>query len=186
MIQESVHSSFNATFDWQSFDVALRKTQKNWSKNQFSTEWSSSIVDEKLDKNITKESYSKIAFKRTTYQNHSNVSTEMSSNRCFCSKRGNNSDFCEMTLKNWVIFKSFSQRGNQEPACPSWNHHWTKFWSRMWYFMLHIIDALPVRLAKPFGIVPLDLRNLKIKIPLCESTLLSVVIQRIVLKGHSR
>ena len=83
VIQESVHGSFNATFDWQSFDVALRKTQKIWSKNQFSTEWSSSIVDEKLDKKVTKESYSKIAFKRTTYQNYSNFSTEMSSNRCF-------------------------------------------------------------------------------------------------------
>ena len=76
MIQGSVHSSFNATFDWQSFDVALRKTQEIWSKNQFSTEWSSSIVDEKLDikftKNVTAKSPSKEPHIKTIQNSHRN------------------------------------------------------------------------------------------------------------------
>ena len=46
---------FYATSDWQSFDVALKKNQEIWTENQFPTEWSSSIVNETLDKIVTKE-----------------------------------------------------------------------------------------------------------------------------------
>ena len=55
MIQGTVHRTFNATSDWQSFDVSLKKNQEIWTENQYPTEWSSSIVNEKLDKIVTKE-----------------------------------------------------------------------------------------------------------------------------------
>ena len=41
--------------DWQSFDVALKKNQEIWNENQYPTEWSSSLVNETLDKIVTKE-----------------------------------------------------------------------------------------------------------------------------------
>ena len=55
VIQGTVHRIFNATSDWQSFDVALKKNQETWSEDQYPTEWSSSIVNETLDKIVTKE-----------------------------------------------------------------------------------------------------------------------------------
>ena len=55
MIQGTVHRIFNATSDWQSFDVPLKKNQEIWTENQYPTEWSSSIVNETLDKIIAKE-----------------------------------------------------------------------------------------------------------------------------------
>ena len=55
VIQGTVHRIFNATSDWQSFDVALKKNQEIWTENQYPTEWSSSIVNETLDKIVTKE-----------------------------------------------------------------------------------------------------------------------------------
>ena len=55
MIQGTVHSIFNATSDWQSFDVALKKNQEIWTENQYPTKWSSSIVNETLDKIVTKK-----------------------------------------------------------------------------------------------------------------------------------
>ena len=55
VIQGTVHRIVNATSDWQSFDVALKKNQEIWTENQYPTEWSSSIVDETLDKIVTKE-----------------------------------------------------------------------------------------------------------------------------------
>ena len=45
VIQGTVHRNFNATSDWQSFDVALKKNQEIWNENQYPTEWSSSIVN---------------------------------------------------------------------------------------------------------------------------------------------
>ena len=55
MIQGTVLRIFNVTSDWQSFDVALKKNQEILTENQYPTEWSSSIVDESLDKIVTKE-----------------------------------------------------------------------------------------------------------------------------------
>ena len=55
VIQGTVHRIFNATSDCQSFDVALEKNQEIWTENQYPTEWSSSIVNETLDKIVTKE-----------------------------------------------------------------------------------------------------------------------------------
>ena len=56
MIQGTVHRIFNATNDWQPFDVSLKKNQEIWTENQYPTEWSSSIVNETLDKIVTKSS----------------------------------------------------------------------------------------------------------------------------------
>ena len=55
VIQGTVHRIFNATSDWQSFDVAFKKNQDIWTENQHPTAWSSSIVNEMLDKIVTKE-----------------------------------------------------------------------------------------------------------------------------------
>ena len=56
-----MHRIFNATSDWQAFDVALKKNQEIWTEIQYPTEWSSSIVSETLEKIVTKEiSHSKI------------------------------------------------------------------------------------------------------------------------------
>ena len=55
VVQGTVHRIFNATSDWQSYDVALRKNQVIWTENQFLYDWSSSIVNETLDKLIPKE-----------------------------------------------------------------------------------------------------------------------------------
>ena len=55
VIQGNVHTIFNATSDWRSFDVALKKNQEIWTEKQYPTEWSSSIVNETLDKIVTKE-----------------------------------------------------------------------------------------------------------------------------------
>ena len=46
VVQGTVHRIFNATSDWQAFDVALKKNQMIWTENQYPTEWSSSIVNE--------------------------------------------------------------------------------------------------------------------------------------------
>ena len=58
VIQGTVHRTFIATSDWQSFDVALKENQEtwtDWTENQYPMEWSSSIVNETLDKIVTKE-----------------------------------------------------------------------------------------------------------------------------------
>ena len=55
VIQGTVHRIFNATSDWQSFDVALKKNQEIWTENQYPKEWSSSIIHETLDKTVMKE-----------------------------------------------------------------------------------------------------------------------------------
>ena len=55
MIQGTVHRIFNATSDWQSFHVALKKNKEIWTEHQYPTEWSSSMVNETLDKIVTKE-----------------------------------------------------------------------------------------------------------------------------------
>ena len=38
MIQRTLPRIFNATSDWQSFDVALKKNQEIWAENQYTTE----------------------------------------------------------------------------------------------------------------------------------------------------
>ena len=55
MIRGTVHRIFNATSDWQSFDVAPKKTQEIWIENQNPTVWPSSIVNKTLNKQVTKE-----------------------------------------------------------------------------------------------------------------------------------
>ena len=55
MIQVTVHKILNATSDGQSFDVAHKKNQEISTENQYPTEWISSIVNETLDKIVTKE-----------------------------------------------------------------------------------------------------------------------------------
>ena len=55
VIQGTVHRIFNATSDWQSFDVVLKKNLKILTENQYPTEWSSSIFNEKLDKILEKK-----------------------------------------------------------------------------------------------------------------------------------
>ena len=67
MIQGTVHRIFSATSDWQSFDVALKKNQEIWTKNQYPKEWSSSIVNETLDKIVTKE---KVGAKPSQKEHH--------------------------------------------------------------------------------------------------------------------
>ena len=57
VIHGTVHRIFNATSDWQSFDVALKKNHEIWTENQYPTEWSSSIVNEMLDKIVTKKKF---------------------------------------------------------------------------------------------------------------------------------
>ena len=54
MIHGYLHKIFNATSNWQSFDVALLNNQV-WTELQYRIEWSSSIVNETLDKTVTKE-----------------------------------------------------------------------------------------------------------------------------------
>ena len=63
-----MHRIFNATGDWQSFDVALKKNQEIWTENQYPTQWSSSIVNEALDKIDTKEKVTANPPKWTTFQ----------------------------------------------------------------------------------------------------------------------
>ena len=55
VIQGTVHRIFNVISDWQSFDAALKKNQEIWTEKQYPTEWSSSIVNETLDKIIKGE-----------------------------------------------------------------------------------------------------------------------------------
>ena len=55
VIQRTVHRIFNATIDWQSLDGALKKNQEIWNENQHPTELSSKIVNETLDKIVTKK-----------------------------------------------------------------------------------------------------------------------------------
>ena len=58
VIGATVHSIFNAISEWQSFDVSRKKNQKIWKKNQYPTEWSSSIVNKTSDKLFKKEKFS--------------------------------------------------------------------------------------------------------------------------------
>ena len=53
VIQETVHTIFNAISDLQYFDVALKKNQEIWTENHHPIEWSSSFVNETLDKIAT-------------------------------------------------------------------------------------------------------------------------------------
>ena len=55
VIQGTVHRILNAISDWQSFDGALKKNQVIWTENQYPTKWSSSIVNETLNKTVTRE-----------------------------------------------------------------------------------------------------------------------------------
>ena len=67
MIQGTVHRIFIATSDWQSFDVALKKNQEIWIENQNPMKWSSSIVNETLDKIVKTK---KVTAKPLQNENH--------------------------------------------------------------------------------------------------------------------
>ena len=54
VIQGTLHRIFHAFSDWQSFDVALKKSQEIWTENQYPTEWSSSPTNKTLDRIVTR------------------------------------------------------------------------------------------------------------------------------------
>ena len=107
VIQGTVHRIFNATSDWQSFDVAL----KIWTENQNPTEWSSSIVIETLDKIVTKE---KVKAKPPQNEQHlkkvKSLNNREPKRRFFVQYRGNITQNFASRLKKLLIFKSFSQQ----------------------------------------------------------------------------
>ena len=74
---------FNATSDCQSLDKALRKNHEIWSENQYPTEWSSTIVNETLDKIITREKVTAKPPKMNNISKKVKVLTIMSLNRGF-------------------------------------------------------------------------------------------------------
>ena len=90
MIQGTVYRIFNGTSDWQSFDVAHQKNQDIWTENQYPTEWSSSIVDETLDKIVTKE---KVTAKPPQYEHYlkkvKSLNKREPKHRFFLQYRGN-------------------------------------------------------------------------------------------------
>ena len=107
VIQGTVHRIFNATSDWQSFDVAL----KIWTENQNPTEWSSSIVIETLDKIVTKE---KVKAKPPQNEQHlkkvKSLNNREPKPRFFVQYRGNITQNFASRLKKLLMFKSFSQQ----------------------------------------------------------------------------
>ena len=54
-IQGTVHRIFNATSDWQSFDVALKKNQEIWTQNQYPTENKNRLTIDQSQVNILKQ-----------------------------------------------------------------------------------------------------------------------------------
>ena len=57
VLQGTKHRIFNATSDCQSCDVFLKKNQEILTENHYPTEWSSSIVNDTLDKIVTEENF---------------------------------------------------------------------------------------------------------------------------------
>ena len=95
VIQGTVHKIFNATSDWQSFDAAFKQNQEIWTENQYPTEWSSSIFNEKLDKIVTREKVKNQLLKKHITKSLK-VSTIRSLNRGFCTiQRKYYSKFCK-------------------------------------------------------------------------------------------
>ena len=111
MIQGTVHMIFYATSDWQSFDVALKKNQEIWTEIQYPTEWSSSIVDETLDKIVTKE---KVTAKPPQNEHHLKKVKSLNNRgpkpRFFVQYRGNITQIFASRLKKLcdiqIIFKA--------------------------------------------------------------------------------
>ena len=113
MIQGSVHRIFNSTIDWQSFDVAFKKTQEIWTKNHYPIEWSSIIFTEKMDKIVRKrKSNNQIPqieqHLKTIEKSLKNEAKPMP----FVQDRRKTPQTFANKLKHCVIFKSFSQQEN--------------------------------------------------------------------------
>ena len=53
VIQGKVHRFFNSTSKWLAFDQAIEKNETYWTKNQYSEDWSSKIVNQTLEKIIS-------------------------------------------------------------------------------------------------------------------------------------
>ena len=53
LIQGTVHSVFNATYNWLAFDQTLEKSKTCWTKNQYPEDWSSKIVNQTIEKTIS-------------------------------------------------------------------------------------------------------------------------------------
>ena len=120
MIQGTVRRIFNETSDWQSFDVALKKNQKIWTENQYPTEWSYCIVNEALDKMVTKE---KVTAKSPQNEHHLKKVKTLNNREpkpmFFVQYRGNITQNIASRLKKLrdiqIIFTTIKLR----TACPS-------------------------------------------------------------------
>ena len=54
----------------------------------------------------------------------------------------------------------------------------------MLYKKLHVMDAVPSKLAKPAKMLPLEFQSIKRRIPPWDNTSLNVVLQRIIMIGR--
>ena len=101
-----MHRIFNATSDWQSFGVALKKNQEIWTENQYPTERSSSIVNETLDKIVTKE---KVTSKPPQNEQHlkkvNSLNNRKPKPRFFVQYRGNITQNLASRLKKLFDFQ---------------------------------------------------------------------------------
>ena len=176
VIQGTVHRIFNATSDWQSFEVALKKNQDIWTENQYPTEWSSSIVNGTLDKIVTKK---KVTAKPP--QNEHNLKKVKSLNnrepklRFFVQYRGNITPNFASRLKQLCDIQIIFTTRKLRTCLPTLKSLFDK------NLKSHVVvmDAVPSMLAKPADMLPLEFQSIKIRIPLLDNTLLIVVVQRI-------
>ena len=110
VIQGTVHRIFIVTSNWHSFDVALKKNQEIWTENQYPTVWSSSIVNETLDKIVTKENVTAKPPQNEQHKKVKSLDNREPKPRFFVQYRGNITQSFASRLKKLcdiqIIFKT--------------------------------------------------------------------------------
>ena len=86
--------------------------------------------------------------------------------------------------KNRMILKSFSYEKTKRLLAQTEFHLFTRICNHMWYIELHVLDALPSKLAKPAAMLPLEFRRIKRRTHQQDKTSLNFVVQRLKLNGR--
>ena len=96
VIQRTVHKDFNATSNWLAFDQALEKNKTCWTKNHYPEDCSSKIVNQNLEKIISR---GEDQMRPTPKEHHKRTSRSYNTPTNFLPYRGNHTQNFASKLK---------------------------------------------------------------------------------------
>ena len=175
-----MHRIFNATSDWQSFDVALKKNQEIWTENQNPTEWSSSIINETLDKIVTKE---KVTAKPPQNEQHikkvKSLNNREHKPRYFVQYRGNITQNFASRLKKLCDIQIIFTARKLRTCLPSLKSPFDKNLKSHVVYKVTCNGCSSIYVSQTSRHVTTRISEHQMKDSLLDNTLFNVVVQRI-------